>query len=179
MTTAYLPFYLDPTIPPEGLEFLPHMQKKGGGRIAPEQFFDGPRQMGARIGLIFNFEDIERAPNTTLAHCLIELAPDDLKDRIVDALYDAYFQFGRDVGDPEVLLAIAAESGWQPAPTQDALFDPGLRERVEAQVQSAYRSGISGVPFFVINQKYAFSGAQPPETILNILEQVVEQETPH
>ena len=131
--------------------------------------------MGERAGIEFNFQDIDKAPNTTLAHCLIELAPEDLKERVVEALYDAFFQHGRDVGDPEVLLALAADLDWQPAPTRAELTDPGLREQVEAQAQLAYRYGITGVPFFVIDQKYGFSGAQPPKTILDILNQVAEK----
>jgi predicted DsbA family dithiol-disulfide isomerase len=55
---------------------------------------------------------------------------------------------------------------------REGLADSAVLSRVEAQIQTAYQMGISGVPFFVLNDKYAFSGAQPPESILEILNQV-------
>lgn len=175
MTISYKPFFLDPTIPPEGYDFLSYMQKKGGGRIMLEQFFAGPREMGRQAGVIFNFETIPKAPNTTLAHCLISLTPEERQGEMVEAIYDAFFQGGRDVGDRETLLELGAELGLDPDLLRQGLADPAVREQVTAEVQAAYRLGISGVPFFVINHKYAFSGAQPPEAILNILQQVANE----
>jgi predicted DsbA family dithiol-disulfide isomerase len=172
VTVAYKPFYLDPTIPAGGLEFYDYMKKKGGGRIAPEQFFAGPRQMGQQAGIVFNFEDIPKAPNTTLAHCLIALAPEERQGDVIEAIYDAFFQYGRDVGDAETLLGIAAQLGLDGDTLREGLADPAVRQQVDAEVQAAYRLGISSVPFFVIDSKYAFSGAQPPEVILDILQQV-------
>lgn len=152
------------------------MKKKGGGRIAPEQFFAGPRQMGQQAGIVFNFEDIPKAPNTTLAHCLIMLTPEERQAEVIEVVYDAFFQYGRDVGDAETLLDIAAQLGLDADALRVRLADPVMWEQVDAEVQAAYRLGISSVPFFVINGKYAFSGAQPSEVILDILQQVTLRE---
>lgn len=176
MTVSYKPFFLDPTIPPEGYDFHSYLQRKGGGRIRPEQFFAGPRQMGQRVGLAFNFEAITRAPNSTLAHCLIALTPEERQAEMVEAIYDAFFEHGQDVGDPEVLLGLAAGLGPDTDALRAGLSDPAVQDRVRAEVEAAYQLGISGVPFFVINDKYAFSGAQPPETMLNILQEVASRE---
>ncbi len=154
------------------------MRKKGGGRIAPEQFFAGPRQMGQQVGLLFNFEQIDKAPNTALAHGLIALTPEEKQGEMIEALYDAFFQYGQDIGDLETLLGLAEQLGLDGDRLPDRLADAALKEQVEAEVQSAYRLGISAVPFFVINDKYAFSGAQPPERILEILLQVTNEEGP-
>jgi len=172
VTVSYKPFFLDPTIPPEGYDFLSYMRKKGGGRIPPEQFFERPRQMGLRAGLVFNFSDIPKAPNTMLAHCLIALTPEEKQSEMTEAIYNAFFQYGQDVGDMDTLLELAADLGLDPLPLEKELINPTVQERVEAEVQSAYQMGISAVPFFIINRKYAFSGAQPPEVILNVLDQV-------
>ena len=176
ITVEYKPFYLDPTIPPEGLDFRAKMNNKGGGRIPLEQFFDAPRQMGERMGLTFNFEGITKAPNTTLSHCLISLTPDGKVDSVIEDIYAAYFEHGQDIGDIEVLLKIAERHQLDAPSLRVQMMEAETQARVQAEVEESYRLGISGVPFFVINHKYAFSGAQPPEVITNILKEVSEKE---
>lgn len=166
------PFFLDPTIPPEGSDFKAHMLAKGGGRVTLEEFFARPRQMGADVGLMFNFEDISRAPNTELSHRMLALAPDEHKGALLEGIYAAYFEFGRDIGDPEVLLDVAESVGLDREELAERLRQGDGRAEVQSAVESARRLGISGVPFFVINDKYAFSGAQPPAMIKRVLEQV-------
>ena len=61
--------------------------------------------------MVFNFKDIPKAPNTTLAHCLIALTPEPYQSEMIEAIYDAFFEHGQDVGDVEVLLALAAQVG--------------------------------------------------------------------
>ncbi len=151
---------------------MPYMQKKGGGNIAPEQFFAGPRQMGLQSGLIFNFTDISKAPNTLLAHTLITVAPKDKQAALIDAIYAAFFEHGQDVGDKDTLLKLAEDVGLNRDEMARGLTDPAVQAQVKAEAQQAHQLGVSGVPFFVINQKYAFSGAQSPETMTQILEQV-------
>src|SRR5690606_34328049 len=107
VTVRYRSFFLDPNIPAEGRDFKAHMTAKGGGRIPLEQFFDTPRQRGAAVGLTFNFEDIEKAPNTMLSHRLAYLTPEARRGEMLDALYAAYFEHGRDIGDTETLIDIA------------------------------------------------------------------------
>jgi predicted DsbA family dithiol-disulfide isomerase len=175
VTVAYKPFFLDPSIPPEGQDFLSYMRKKGDGRISPELFFEGPRQMGLQAGLVFNFHEIPKAPNTTLAHCLIALTPEARQSEMVEAIYDAFFEHGRDVGDLETLLDIVGALGLDPAVYREDLADPRVCAKVEAEVQTAYQLGITGVPFYVINEKYAFSGAQPPEVMTDILQRIARQ----
>ncbi len=62
----YHPFFLNPSIPPEGYPFKAYMLAKGGGSVPLEQWFAAPREMGQRAGMTFNFEQIEHAPNTML-----------------------------------------------------------------------------------------------------------------
>lgn len=174
ITISYKPFQLDPSIPPEGYDYKSYMKKKFGSDTPPERYFNGPTRMGERVGLVFNFWDIPKAPNSLLAHCLIALTPVEKQTEMVEALYDAYFRDGRDIGQLEILLDIAANQGLDRDTVRLGLNDPAFQKQVEAEIHAAYRMGISGVPFFVINNKYAFSGAQPSETILEILNQVAE-----
>lgn len=167
----YRSFFLNENIPVEGYPFRPFMEAKGGGRVSAEEFFAGPRRAGEQVGLVFNFERIERAPNSMLSHRLIVLTPDDKKEAMIDAVYAAYFEHGRDIGDLETLVAIAAAQGLDAAETRAALAGEAGRDEVLADVQWARAQGIGGVPFFIIDGRYAFSGAQPPETIGRVLQQ--------
>ncbi len=171
----YKPFFLDPSIPSEGMDFRERMNSKGGGRIPIERFFEGPRQMGERVGLTFKFEDITKASNTMLSHCLISLTPAEKAESVIDDVYAAYFEHGQDIGDIEVLLTIAEKNGMDAPSLRVKMTDSATQARVWAEVNQAYRLGVSGVPFFVIDHKYAFSGAQPPEGITQILERIIKE----
>jgi predicted DsbA family dithiol-disulfide isomerase len=171
----YHTFYLNPAIPPEGADFRATMLAKGGGAVDLEQFFAAPREAGARAGLVFNFEAISRAPNSTLSHQLINLTPAEEREGMIDAVYAAYFENGRDIGDLETLLDIAAAQGLDREQTRAQLAAGAGLETVHDDLAFARQNGISGVPFFVINNQYAFSGAQPPAMMRRVLEQVVAE----
>lgn len=172
----YRAFFLNPTIPPEGYDFIPYMQAKFNGRISLEQAFDGPRRLGEQVGLRFNMEKISQAPNSTLSHCLIALTPPESREAMIEDVYAAYFEHGQDIGDIEVLLDIGQKHGLDGGKLRAELEGETMRPQVEAEAAQAHQLGITGVPFFIINDKYAFSGAQPPEVILNLLRQVARQE---
>lgn len=172
----YRAFFLNPAIPPEGYDFIPYMQAKFNDRISLEQALDGPRRMGEAVGLRFNMDKISKAPNSTLSHCLIALAPETIREAIIKDVYAAYFEHGQDIGDMEVLLQLGQKHGLDREKLRVELEGETARPQVEAEAEQAHQLGISGVPFFIINDQYAFSGAQPPEVILNILRQVAAQE---
>ncbi len=152
------------------------MLAKFNGRVSLDQAFDGPRRMGAAAGLTFNMERITKAPNSLLSHCLITLAPPEMREAVIDAVYAAYFEHGQDIGDMETLIGIGIRFGMPADRLRMDLRGETVRAQVTAEAQTAGRLGISGVPFFIVNDKYAFSGAQPPEVILDVLRRVVEQE---
>ena len=173
---TYRSFFLNPNIPAEGFPFHEYMHAKGGGQVPLEDFFDAPRRMGAQVGLNFAFERIERAPNSLLSHRLIYLAPAEKKEAILDAVYAAYFEFGQDIGDLEVLLGIAGEHGLDVDQLRQQLADDAGREEVLVEARRARLFGVSGVPYFIVDDRYAFSGAQPPEAIVDILNQITEKQ---
>ncbi|MBI5670608.1 MAG: DsbA family oxidoreductase [Chloroflexi bacterium] len=171
VTVQYRPFFLNESIPPQGYDFLPYMTAKGGGRITPAMFFDAPRRMGAAVGLTFNFDRITRAPNTLLSHRLVALAPQAHKEAVIDAVYAAYFEFGQDIGSVEVLAQIAAQAGLDADAMHRRLLTDEAREQVIAEAHDAHDLGITGVPFFILNRRYALSGAQPPDVMLRAMQQ--------
>ena len=104
---------------------------------------------------------IRDRPNTLLSHRLVYITPEPQRGALLDALYAAYFEFGRDIGDRGVLVEVAVAVGLDAAETRTQLAgDTGAAE-VMADVAFARQVGISGVPFFIFNERVAFSGAQP------------------
>ncbi len=175
VAVRYRSFFLDPTIPPEGYDFPAHLLAKGGGQMTLEDFFAAPRERGAAVGLSFNFEAIQRAPNTLLSHRLVYLAPPAQRGAVLDALYEAYFARGEDIGDPATLVAVAERAGLDgPAVAAQLATDAGTAE-VLADVEFARQVGIRGVPFFIFNDRLAFSGAQPPDVIRRVLQQAAAE----
>jgi predicted DsbA family dithiol-disulfide isomerase len=171
---TYRAFFLNPTVPPEGVDFREFMLAKGGGQVPLEGFFAGPRQMGALSGLKFNFEEIAKAPNSLLSHCLFYIAPESSREQILEDIYTSYFELGRDIGDIEVLLDIAVRNGMDRQDARARLeAGEGCKQALE-DTERAQRLGIRGVPFFLIDGKFAFSGAQPPQVILDVLGQVAD-----
>ena len=175
VSIGYKTFFLNPNLPEEGADFVPYMNAKVGGRIPLAQMFAGPREAGRRVGLNFNFEAISRAPNSTLSHMLIASAVPEQREALIDAIYHAYFEAGEDIGALDTLVKLAQSVGMSQETVHQVLKDEALRAQVEAEANEAHSLGITGVPFFIINQRYAFSGAQPPETILNVLQQVAQK----
>lgn len=169
---SYRAFYLDPAIPPEGRDFRRHMHAKGGGRVPLEAFFERPRAMGEAVNLTFNFEDIERAPNTTLSHQLLKFVDPELEGDLLEALYAAYFEHGRDIGDVEVLLDLAEQHGLERQRTRNRLEAGEGRQAIEADLQRAAELGVTGVPFYVFDDRYGLSGAQPPQAFQKVLAQL-------
>jgi predicted DsbA family dithiol-disulfide isomerase len=174
VTVQYRPFFLNPNIPPEGYDFREYMLAKGGGR-ALETWFDAPRQAGAAVGLTFRFEEIARAPNTLLAHRLIALTAEGARAAMIDALYDAYFEHGQDIGKLDVLVSIAAAQGHEALALREQLEGDAEQHTVLAEAYAGMEMGVSGVPLFVFNGRYGVSGAQPAAVLLRVMEQLTAE----
>jgi len=152
---GWLPFQLNPGMPKEGMPRAEYRKAKFGS-------LERSRQLDARViaegrseGIEFAFERIERTPNTLAAHQLIAVSSD--QNRVVDALFRAYFEEARDIGDPRVLADIAAQCGVEGWP-EKAPEVSALEEEVRAM-------GISAVPTFIFDRRSGISGAYPAETL--------------
>lgn len=127
--------------------------------------------MAKQAGLEYDFDKAVVA-NTALAHQLIHLAgKKGLGDAAKEALLKAYFTDGENVGDVETLVAIGAGLGLQQNEVREALETGKYEDEVFADQQRAAEIGVRGVPFFVFDEKYAVSGAQPSEVFLGALQQ--------
>ena len=108
---TYLPFFLDPTLPAEGKDFREHLSAKFQG-VPLDAMFDRVSQAGAQAAdSSFRWDLVGKSPNTTLAHQLIFIAPDETRGALSTAIYDAYFRQGKDITDLDTLVELAGEAG--------------------------------------------------------------------
>lgn len=169
------PFQLNPDMPAEGMERQTYLAHKFGGAENAQRVYDHIASAGEEEDIPFDFAGIKRTPNTLDSHRLIRMAEDDDTvdaDAVVQALFDAYFLEGRDIGETEVLGEIAAGAGLERADVERRLASDEGIDLIRAEDTFARRSGITGVPCFVFNTRYALPGAQPPEVLLRMFETV-------
>jgi predicted DsbA family dithiol-disulfide isomerase len=152
---SWLPFQLNPGMPKEGMPRAEYRKAKFGSLERSRQLDARVMAEGRSEGIEFAFDRIERTPNTSEAHRLIALAGD--QNAVVSALFRAYFEEAKDIGDPQVLAGIAAQCGVKGWP-EEAPDVSALEEEVREM-------GISAVPSFIFDRRSGFSGAYPPETL--------------
>jgi len=171
----YRTYLLSPEIDKEGKPFLEAMASKGSPAVV-QQMLSQVTRAGEAANLAFRFDKVEKMPNTLASHQFIKsVAPADTT-RVVDAIYKAYFEDGKDIGDSEVLLALAEELGIDREHIRDAIENERKSEEIEADLAFARDIQISGVPFFVIDGKFALSGAHAPENFLKAFDHVLNME---
>lgn len=131
--------------------------------------------LGAAEGISFDFDAIKVAPNTLDAHRLIRwagAAGEGEQNRLVRLLFQLNFEQGKDLGDHAVLVEAAREAGMDAAIAQTLLPTDADVEAVRAEIATAARMGVTGVPCFLIENKYAVMGAQDTATLADAIRQV-------
>ncbi|MGP3562209.1 DsbA family oxidoreductase [Geobacillus sp. BK01] len=128
------------------------------------------------VGLTFRFETM-KPTNTFDAHRLAQYAKEKGKlNDMVERLFYAYFTESKFISDRDVLLALAEAAGLDRTEAEEVLAGGRYTEEVRRDEEEAAALGVRGVPFFVLNRKYAVSGAQPVEVFRQALEKVWEEE---
>ena len=174
-------FELDPNAPVNtGKTINEALAAKYGMTIEQaKQANEGIGQQAAGVGLSFNFDDM-KPTNTFDAHRLAKFAKAQGKEAaMTEKLLYAYFTESKHLGEEETLVALAEDVGLDREEARQILADKtAYANEVRSDEAMAQQYGISGVPYFVVNQKYAISGAQPVETFVGALQQVWEEEHP-
>jgi predicted DsbA family dithiol-disulfide isomerase len=142
-----------------------------------KQANQGVGQQAATVGLTFNFDEM-KPTNTFDAHRLAKFAKMQGKEtEVSEKLLNAYFTESKHIGDLETLADLAEIEGLNRQDVLNVLNDKDAYANEVRQDESlAQQYGVRGVPYFVINQKYAISGAQPTETFMGALQKVWEEE---
>lgn len=168
------PFLLDPSTPDEGIDLRERLRSKYG--VEPERMFGQVEAAARESGIPLDFSKVTRSVATTRAHTLLRHALEKGTQRALKrALLGAYFLEGRDVGDLEVLVSIATEHGFEADEARALLRDDTELRRTREEASAVAAQGIGGVPFFVFDERLAFSGAQSVETMKQVIARALEE----
>ncbi|MEW9110177.1 MAG: DsbA family oxidoreductase [Cytobacillus gottheilii] len=172
-------FELDPNAKTNNGENIHEMlaAKYGMSVQQAKQTNEGLKQQAAAEGLTFVFDEM-KPTNTFDAHRLAKFAGEKGKEAVVtEKLLAAYFTESKNLSDHETLIAVAEEAGLSGDEVKEVLADEAkFANDVRIDEALAQQYQITGVPFFIINNKYAISGAQPQETFEGALKKVWEEE---
>jgi predicted DsbA family dithiol-disulfide isomerase len=164
-------FMLNPDMPSEGMERNAYLALKFGSSQRAMELYDTIARAGYQEDILFAFGDIHRTPSTVLAHRLIGLAGErGVQDAVVEAVFRDYFLKGRNIGELDVLLPLAVSAGLDEDDTRRFLEGDQGGDTVLAEHNLAQRIGINGVPCFILDGRYAVSGAQSPEVLQRMVE---------
>jgi predicted DsbA family dithiol-disulfide isomerase len=164
------PFQLNPTMPQQGMDRRVYLETKFGSLRVFEEMEQHLLEAGKTEQIPFAFGKIVRTPNTFQAHRLIWYAGQQgHQDAIVNELFKGYFEEGFDIGSASVLTELADRAGLKAAAFLES--DDGCAE-VKAEEVVGHKLGIRAVPYFVLDNAYGISGAQPVEVFVAAIEKV-------
>lgn len=167
------PFQLNPDMPEGGMDRRAYLETKFGGKEGAVQAYLPVVEHAKSAGLAINFEAIIKTPNTLKALCLIHWAKlEGCQAEIVQALFEAYFYHGKDIGDAEILVNIAAEAGMETDMVK-RLFASG-QDKLEIQERdaSARDMGVRAVPTVIVAGQHVVSGSQSVEMWQSVIEDI-------
>lgn len=167
-------FQLDPTIPEvpkyQDDTYMFIAERKGFSYEQSKKMHEDLVQYAKSVGLEYNF-DKTLITNSLKGHCLIQFAKTKgLGEQAEERLFYAYFTQGKNLSDVATLMELGKEIGLTEIEVNEALTNSWYAQKVESDSKEAQALGARGVPFFVINRKYAIVGAQQPSEMLKTLE---------
>ena len=171
----FRPFFLDPTIPAEGLDRHDYMLAKFGEERL-KTIHDPLIKAGKEEGIAYAFDQIKRTPSSLNAHRLLRWSHLIGSQRTVaEALFTAYWCWGQDVSAIEVLKTIAIVNGLNGPEIAEELATDRDKKEVFEEAQMAQQIGVTGVPTFVVNRKYGVTGAQSSESLAELFRKVAAE----
>jgi len=175
----FRPFELDPTIPAGGTDYKAYMKARFGSdqsRDRANSMRDALIQYGKDEDIPFDFDRITWRPNSFNAHRLVHWAQGQSRGiEAKEALFEAYFSKGLDIGDHEVLVTLASEIGLDPNIVSDLLASEADIETVRGEQNLFRQMGVSGVPTFIAMRQIAVQGAESSEKLARFLKTAAAQ----
>lgn len=173
----YHPFLLNPDMLAEGIDRTVYLERKFGGPHRARRVLEAVGLAGRAAGVAFNFEAIRRMPSSVGSHQVLRVAEAVGEvEPTLEALFRAFFQEGRDIGDRVELERIARAVGLPPAAVAEEFARASGVADVKAANARAHAMGINGVPSFIFNDSYAIAGAQEPDVLLRLIDLALETE---
>lgn len=174
---TYHPFELNPQIPVAGVNQKEYLVNKFGGEERYNQITEHVTRIAAEEGLTFNFQKQAISPNTRNAHRIIQWAKAfDKQVEVKEAMMKAYFTDGVDLSKPENLVLVAETVGFNKSDVEALLQSTTGLAEVEQAEKEMQKLGITGVPFYIIQNKYGLSGAQPSATFIEVIEKAATKQ---
>ena len=175
-TICWKPYELHPEIPEEGYDKKLYMLQKFGPS-AVRSPYDEITKVGESVGFRFNFSKTERIPNTFLAHRLLWKAEQfNLQTELSEALFEAYFTDGLNIGSKEILADISESVGMNKKDIIRFLVSKEGGQEVADLEMNFIEKSIGAVPTYFINDKYIIQGGQEPETFIAFLRKIINKE---
>mgnify|MGYP000845527658 CR=1 FL=1 len=177
MTVRWQPFQLDPDADSTPVPLREAYARKFGGAERTAQLLAQTQATATAEGLPMDFDRGQVRVTTLHAHRVLWLAGQHgVQDAVGEALFRAHFEHGQNLADPGVLIAAGQAGGLDKAQVRDLLAsDAGVAE-VQQGVAAAQALGISSVPTFVIDGRWAIQGAQSPEAIAQVLQRIAAEQ---
>ena len=175
---SFKAYQLDPSTPVDStVSTYESLAKKLGQTVEQaKEMTKGVAQHARSVGLEYDFDNMMEA-NTLAAHRLVKWAETKNKDaELTEQLMHQYFVEAKNVGSHDILLNIVESIGLPHDEAKQVLESDQFMAQVQFDIAEAGQIGVQGVPFFVVNRKYALSGAQPLDAFVEALEQIAEEE---
>ncbi|WP_169865192.1 DsbA family oxidoreductase [Sutcliffiella halmapala] len=179
---VYRPFQLFPYAPSNtGKNYYEWTAEIHGGGITADYVKEGNKsviRMGHDIGLTYNLDTLIPSNTTDALRVAIYAQEQDRAGEWMAQVYKAYFTESLDIGDYDTLARLAGESGLDSKEVLNMLNGDKYKDTVRKERQNGSKIGISGTPFYILNDKYALSGVRSSNAFLEVLEQVWREEHP-
>ena len=171
------PFLLSPDLPDAGIDRALYLTIRFGSRERARQMLAVVEETAQRDGLPLNLARIARTPNTLQAHRLVLLAETTGNgEKLVEALFAAYFVDGLDIGDPDLLMVLAAAAGVDPQHAKTCLAQNGHQDLATFQAEvMSHQLDLHAVPCFIFERRFVLAGAQEPVAFLPLLDLAADE----
>jgi predicted DsbA family dithiol-disulfide isomerase len=170
----YRAYQLDPSVPKQGLDFQTYMENRFGSGFTSK--FHQVEQVAQMEGLDFDFASLPKAINTFTLHRILTIAlQDGIQAEVKEAFMKAYFIDRQDLTQEKNLIELLGKYGWSAEKTLEIINSDVATDEVKEEINYYRQLGVTGVPFFIFNQKYAVSGAQPSAVFMEILEKISKE----
>jgi predicted DsbA family dithiol-disulfide isomerase len=163
---ANLPFQLNPDMPLEGMDRIQYIKKKFGSIENAKPMYDNMILQGQQENLEIKLDKIKKTPNTAKSHLLIDYAKlNKVENEVMDSIFESYFFKAKDIGDENVLLEIGKKHDLDIKGLEKFITQKENLQKIDKLDTIAKQMGISGVPFYIFNDKISISGAETVENL--------------